>query len=71
MCVKTNAKPLTLSPVQTSNFSLTSFLTSLFSRVYDEQFFLDGRTHEQVSWLKAQPSPLQFNGQFRHYDWLI
>ena len=42
-----------LSPIQTSNFSLTSFLTSFFSRVYDEQFFPDGRTHEQVSWLKS------------------
>ena len=30
-----------LSPVQTSKFSLTSFLTSSLTRMYDEQVFLD------------------------------
>ena len=32
--------PVSLSPVQTSKFSLTSFLTSSLTRLYDEQVFL-------------------------------
>jgi hypothetical protein len=42
-----------LSPAQTSNFSLTKFLTSLFSRMYGKQFFLIGCTHELFSWFKS------------------
>ena len=42
-----------IKPRTDEQFSLTSILTSLFSRVYDEQFFRDGRTREQVYWLKS------------------
>jgi hypothetical protein len=42
-----------LSPAQTSNFSLTKFLTSLFSRMYGKQFLLIGRTHKLFSWFKS------------------
>ena len=35
------APEVSLSPVQTSKFSLTSFLTSSLTRLYDEQVFLD------------------------------